>query len=89
MLPRGLQKVRYYDWMSSNCRVDIDEVRWLAWLLLGWTFWLASGHVRQEHPAKREPVRCASCGGVMRIVDVVHSNCRALVEHCLDYLDSG
>ena len=89
VLPRGLRKVRYYGWMSPNCRVGIDEVRWLVWLFLGWTFWLASGHAPQELPAEREPVRCASCGGVMRIVDVVHSNCRALVEHCLDYLDSG
>ncbi len=43
-MPRGLQKVRHYGWMSPNSRIRLDEVRWLVWLFLGWTFWLASGH---------------------------------------------
>ena len=89
VLPRGLQKVRYYGWMNASCRIDIDEVRWLVWLFLGWTYWLASGHAPQEDLVAREPIRCANCGSTMRIVDVVNANCRALVEHSLAYMDSG
>jgi hypothetical protein len=89
VLPRGLQKVRYYGWMHSRSKIDIEEVRWLVWLFLGWTFWLASGHAPQEEPVERPPVRCAQCGGAMRIVEVVNENCRALVEHSVAYLDSG
>jgi hypothetical protein len=89
VLPRGFQKVRHYGWMHSNSRIDLDEVKWLVWLFLGWTFWLASGHAPQEEPVEREPVRCAECGGTMRIVEIVNENCRALVEHSVAYLDSG
>jgi hypothetical protein len=89
VLPSGLKKIRYYGWMHSACRIDVDAVRWLVWLFLGWTFWLASGHAPQEQPIERPGVRCAECGGPMRIVEIVNVNCRALVEHSLDYLDSG
>lgn len=89
VLPSGLKKIRYYGWMNSASNIDIDEVRWLVWLFLGWRFWLASGHAPQEQPIEREPVRCAACGGPMLIVEVVNENCRTLVEHSVDYLDSG
>lgn len=89
VLPRSFQKVRHYGWMNSKSRIDIDEVKWLVWLYLGWTFWLASGYAPQEKPIERPPVRCAACGGTMRIVDVVNGNCRVLVEHSVAYLDSG
>jgi hypothetical protein len=88
-LPRGFQKVRYYGWMNSSSAIDLEEVRWLVWVFLGWTFWLASGYVPQEQPLERPGIRCAKCGGPMRIVDVVNDNCRALVEHSVGYLDSG
>lgn len=88
-LPRGLQKVRYYGWMNARSGIAIEEVRWLVWIYLGWTFWLASGHAPQEEPIERPTVRCAKCGGPMRIVEVVNANCRTLVEHSLAYLDSG
>ncbi len=89
VLPHGFQKVRHYGWMSSNCRIGLDEVGWLVWLFLGWTYWLASGHAPRSKPKEREPVRCAACGGIMRIVTIVNENCRTLVEHSVDYLDSG
>ncbi len=89
VLPSGLKKIRYYGWMSSNSKTHIDEVRWLVWFFLGWRFWLASGYAPQQEPIEREPVRCAVCGGEMLIVAIVNDNCRALVEHSLDYLDSG
>jgi hypothetical protein len=88
VLPRGYQKVRYYGWMSPNSRVDLDMVRWLVWLFLGWTYWLGSGHVPPQKVAP-EPVLCAACGRPMKILLVVILNCRALVEHGLEYLDSG
>ena len=89
VLPSGWKKIRYYGWMSPNSKTQIDEVRWLVWLFLGWRFWLASGHAPQQQPRHREPVRCAACGGEMRIVAIVNENCRALVEHSVAYLDSG
>ena len=88
-LPRGFQKVRYYGWMNSSSAIDLEEVRWLVWLFLGWTFLLASGHAPQQQPIVRPGVRCAECGGPMRIVQVVNENCRALIEHSVPYLDSG
>jgi len=88
-LPRGMQKVRHYGWMNANSKIHLDEVRWLVWLFLGWTFWLASGHAPQESPSEPKPVRCAECGGEMQIVAVLHGDCRVLVEHSIAYLDSG
>lgn len=89
ILPRGLQKVRYYGWMSSNSRIPFESAKWLVWLFLGWTYWLGSGHAPQAKPRVPTPVRCAECGGSMRIVRVVQVDCRVLVEHRLPYLDSG
>ena len=88
-LPRGFQKVRYVGWMSANSRIGLDHVRWLVWLLLGWTYWLGSGHAPQAERTVRESPKCAECGCPMRIVRIVHTNCRALVEHSRPYLDSG
>jgi len=66
VLPKQYSKVRYYGWMSSNSRFDLDSIRWLAWLSLGWTYWLGSGMVPPEdRPC--EPLRCAHCGGEMTV----------------------
>ena len=89
VLPRGLQKVRHYGWMSSNSLLHLDAIRWLVWLYLGWTFWPATAHAPSDEPAEREPVRCRDCGARMWIVELLHDNCRTLVEHSLPYLDSG
>jgi hypothetical protein len=89
ILPRGFQKVRYYGWMAANSRVSLDEVKWLVWIYLGWTYWLASGHAPQPEPIEPNPVRCAACGASMRIVAIINADCRVLVEHSQSYLDSG
>ena len=54
-LPPRFQKIRHYGWMSSNSEVGLDEVKWLVWLFLGWTFWLASSATR--HNVSRCPNR--------------------------------
>lgn len=88
-LPPGFQKIRHYGWMSPNCRVSLDEVKWLVWLFLGWTFWLGSGHAPQTPPPPKPAVRCAACGGEMRVVGITFEPFGALAEHALAYLDSG
>lgn len=88
-LPRGFQKVRYYGWMSPNARIQPDEVRWLVWLCLGWSFWLASGQAPQEPLHQPREVRCAKCGGVMRLIAVTFDPVDVLIDHALAYLDSG
>ncbi len=62
---------------------------WLAWLLLAWTYWLASGRAPQAKPMPKSQVRCAECGGEMRVVDITFEPTGPLSEHALAYLDSG
>jgi hypothetical protein len=88
-LPPRFQKIRYYGWMSSNSKVSLDEVKWMVWMFLGWTFWLASGHVPQKPPRQPSELRCALCGGRMRVVHVTFEATEVLSEHALAYLDSG
>ncbi len=88
-LPRGFQKIRYYGWMSPNSSFGLDEVKWLVWLFLGWTFWLASGYSPPAAPPEPAKVRCAECGRPMRIVAMFYQPSSALPEHSISYLDSG
>jgi hypothetical protein len=89
VLPRGMQKVRHYGWMSPNSRISLDEVHWLIWMFLGWVYWLASGHAPQSDPEPRPPPTCPACGGRMTRAYVVHQDVRTLVEFSRAYLDSG
>ena len=89
VLPRGMQKVRYYGWMSQNHQMAIDTIRWLVWLYLGWTYWLASGHAPPDPKPPCPPVRCAECGNVMRIASVSYCNNALMWQYGVDYLDSG
>ena len=34
ILPKGFQKIRHYGWMSSNSKVQLEEVKRLVWLFL-------------------------------------------------------
>ncbi|QDT03052.1 Putative transposase [Rubripirellula lacrimiformis] len=91
VLPPGFHKIRHYGWMSSNSKLAIEEVKWLVWLFLGWTFWLGSGHAPQEKPLTA-PLRCAVCGGQLRVVEVTYESlqsARIIPEHSLTYFDSG
>ena len=87
-LPDRFQKIRHYGWMSSNSRINLEEVKWLVWVCLGWTYWLVSGHVSQDPPPSRAVVHCAACGQSMRVVGVTNSS-EVLSNHALAYLDSG
>jgi hypothetical protein len=88
-LPPGFQKIRYYGWMSANCRVSLEEVKWLVWLFFGWTFWLARGHAPQDPPLSKPAMRCAACGAEMHVVRITFEPVGVLGEHALAYLDSG
>ena len=87
-LPTGFQKIHYCGWMRANSKISLDEVKWLIWLFLGWTYWLASGHAPQLEPAVKPQLRCAQCGGVMRVVHVSSQPLELLSNHALAYLDS-
>ena len=77
-----------YGWMSSNSRFDIEKIRWLVWLWLGWTYWLGSGMVVPDKQ-KREALRCEHCGGDLQLLAIIGADGRVLVNHGLPYLDSG
>ena len=94
VLLRGLQKVRYYGWLGSNCKTSFDEVRWLVWLFCvsvsgGWVYWLASGYAPQPEPDPRPAPTCPACGGAMHRAYVIHHDVRALIELSRAYFDSG
>lgn len=87
-LPRGFQKVRYYGWMSPNCKIGIDAVRWLVWLYLSWVYHLVSGHPPKQKEPAIQP-RCAQCGSAMRIVAHLRVSVRVFPLHAVPYLDSS
>ncbi|MEM8671495.1 MAG: transposase [Planctomycetota bacterium] len=57
-LPPGFQKIRYYGWMSAKSRIPLEEVRWLIWLFLGWTFWLARSRASGQAIEKSASAMC-------------------------------
>ncbi len=67
VLPRGFQKIRYYGWMSPNCKLQLADVRWLVCLWRGWTFWLGSA-LFQPEPGKRPAPECQRCGGELELM---------------------
>jgi Putative transposase len=91
VLPCGFKKIRQYGWMSANSKVSLDEVKWLVWLFLGWTYWLASGYAPQEKPLTT-PLRCKVCGGTLRVVEVTFASLQSrgiVPTGSLGYYDSG
>ncbi len=84
-LPPRFQKIRYYGWMSQNSRVGLDEIRWLLWLYLGWTYWL--GCRRPATPLPKP--RCSACGGELQVTLITDHHGRVLYQQSVPYLDSG
>ena len=66
ILPSGFQKIRYYGFMSPNCKLKMENVRWLVWLYRGWTYWLGSAMFQPEIKPRRGPV-CSDCGGELEL----------------------
>jgi len=71
ILPSGFQKVRYYGWMSPNCKLQLADVRWLVWLWRGWTYWLGSAMFQPtvEPPALPS---CRHCGGELELMAITN-----------------
>lgn len=69
ILPAGFQKLRYYGFMSPNCKVQLATVRWLVWLFKGWTYWLGSGMFAPKI-LKRPVPTCSNCGGDLELIAV-------------------
>ena len=72
ILPSGFQKVRYYGFMSPNCKLQLANVRWLVWLYRGWTYWLTwiywlSSGMFQRKTERPTGARCPDCGGEMEL----------------------
>ncbi|TWT93173.1 IS91 family transposase [Neorhodopirellula pilleata] len=91
VLPTGFMKIRHYGWMSANSKISIDEVKWLVWIMLGWTFWLGSGYAPQPKNLTA-PMQCTECGGQMRVVEVTYQSLDSMgiqIERGLTYFDSG
>lgn len=73
ILPRGFQKVRYYGFMSPNCKLQLADVRWLVWLYRGWTYWLGSAMFQPEVP-QRKPPKCSCCGGELEMLGLTDAD---------------
>jgi len=71
ILPRGFQKVRYYGWMSPNCKLQLANVRWLVWLWRGWTYWLGSAMFQPE-PRKPPVLKCKHCGDELELEEITN-----------------
>ena len=70
VLPAGFQKVRYYGFMSPNNKLGLADVRWLAWMWRGLTYWLGSG---MWQPVIKKPVpTCGRCGGELELLAVTN-----------------
>jgi hypothetical protein len=75
ILPSGFQKIRYYGFMSPNCKLQLERVRWLVWLHRGWTYWLVwtygvcSGLWQPKQQKRKRPV-CPDCGGELELESI-------------------
>ncbi len=78
ILPPGLQKIRYYGFMSPNCKQQLANVRWLVWLWRGWNFYLTSQLKPTEEPTDRKPARCEHCDGELRLIYITTADHRTV-----------
>ena len=88
VLPRSLQKVRYYGWMDPIARpAPMKCDGWCGCSGLG----LLAGQrlCTAARSRARQVPTCPACGGAMHRAYVVHHDVRALVEFSQSYLESG
>ncbi|MCA9164102.1 MAG: transposase [Planctomycetales bacterium] len=74
ILPPGLQKVRYYGFMSPNCKVQLANARWLVWLWRGRAFCLASKLAMKQEQPERKPPTCEYCRGELTLIRITGPN---------------
>ena len=65
ILPSGFQKIRYYGFMSPNCKLQLEDCRWLVALYNGWAYWL--GSMLQPEVVKPPKPICPDCGGDLQL----------------------
>ena len=68
-------------------------MKWLVWLYLGWTYWLASG-VAPQPERHQSRIRCKDCGGALSVTAILGVDGRILMRrtlpnHALTYCDTG
>ena len=78
VLPKGFQKIRYYGFMSPNCKLQLEVVRWLVWLYLGWTYWLGSAFATPPPVFKPSPT-CKDCGGNLTLIAIIDASDRVVL----------
>jgi hypothetical protein len=65
-LPTGFMKVRYFGFMSPNCKVDLETIRGLIELSYG--FRVGQPEFQLE---ARQPMACPHCGGPLKLRGIV------------------
>ena len=70
ILPSGFQKVRYYGFMSPNCKLQLETVRWLVWLWRGWTYWL--NPIPPQPLTSRPILPTCDCGGELELLEITN-----------------
>jgi len=81
ILPSGFQKVRYYGFMSPNCKLQLANVRWLVWLHKGWTYWLGSAMFVPV--IKKAIPTCSQCGGPLELLKITNEQGKVIWRRCL------
>lgn len=71
ILPPGFRKLRYYGFMSANCKLQLADARWLVWMWLGWCYNLAV-QTAPPQPVKRQPPPCEHCGGEVVLLAITN-----------------
>ncbi len=69
VLPRGLQKVRHYGFLSANARSSIESIKWLVATTLGLLYWLARNI--EARGTSQPPILCNECGQPMWLISVL------------------
>ena len=77
ILPTGFQKVRYYGFMSPNCKLQLGDARWLVWLWRGEYYWIGPPITPTRHRTILQP-RCIACGGALILELVTNGDGRVL-----------